>query len=90
MRQHVSLLGILLVVQGAVVLLGAIIVVMVMVTGGLLSGDMQAFAVTGTVGMAIGAYLLLLAAPSLLAGLGLMNLKPWRVCSPWWFAAWRS
>lgn len=77
MRQHVNLLGILLVVQGSVVLLGAIIVVMVMITSGLLSGDIQAFAVTGTVGMAIGAYLLLLAVPSLLAGLGLMSLKPW-------------
>jgi hypothetical protein len=77
MRQHVSLLGILLVVQGAVVLLGAIIVMMVMVTGGLVSGDMQAIAITSTVGLAIGAYLLLLAVPSLLAGLGLLHLKPW-------------
>ncbi len=77
MRQHITLLGTLLLVQGAVILLGAIAVSLIMAGGGLLSGDMEAFAITSTVGTLIAGYMLLLALPSLLAGLGLLNLKPW-------------
>lgn len=77
MRQHVTLLGILMLVQGAVVLLGAFVVMLVMAGGGILAGDAQAFAITSTVGAVIGTYLVALALPSLLAGLGLLNLKPW-------------
>jgi hypothetical protein len=76
-RQHITLIGILMLVQGAVILLGALVVSLTMVAGGLLSGDAEAFAITGTVGSLIGGYLVLLALPSLIAGLGLLNLKPW-------------
>ena len=76
-RQHITLIGIFMLVQGAVILLGAIVVSLTLVAGGLLSGDAEAFAITGTVGTLIGGYLVLLALPSLVAGLGLLNLKPW-------------
>lgn len=77
MGQHVTLLGILLLVQGAVILLGAIVVALIMTGGGLLSGDAEAFAITSTVGALIGGYLVLLSLPSLIAGLGLVNRRPW-------------
>jgi len=77
MSQHVTLLGTLLLVQGAVILMGAIVVALIMAGGGLLSGDAEAFAITSTVGTLIGGYLVLLALPSLIAGLGLVNRRPW-------------
>lgn len=77
MRQHVTLLGILLIVQGAVGLIGAFTMAFFLVGAGLLSGEVRSAAATSTLGTLIGLYFVILAVPSLVAGLGLLNRKPW-------------
>jgi hypothetical protein len=77
MRQHVTLLGSLLVAQGILGLLAALVVLLSVAGGGVLSGDAEAMAVTGIVGLAVGGFLALLALPSLIAGIGLLSRKRW-------------
>lgn len=85
MRDHIRILGILNIVMGCLTALGAIIVLIVM--GGaskLLSiagvSDQDATTaapIIGIVGVCIAIFLLLLAAPALIGGWGLLNLRPW-------------
>ncbi|MCB1163936.1 MAG: hypothetical protein R3C71_10635 [Candidatus Krumholzibacteriia bacterium] len=77
MRQNVTLLGSLLIAQGALGLLVALIVLVSVAGGGLLSGDADAMAVTSIVGLSVGGFLALLALPSLIAGIGLLSHKRW-------------
>ncbi len=77
MRQHVTLLGALLIAHSILGLLIALIVFISVAGGGLLSGDAEAMMITGTVATVIGGFFALISLPGLIAGIGLLSLKPW-------------
>jgi len=84
MREHVRILGILNLVMGCLTAFGAIVVFAVM--GGLAgvitaSGDPEAQRIGAPlmagIGVAIAVFLLILSAPTLIGGWGLLKFKPW-------------
>ncbi len=77
MEKHVTILGAFFLALSIQGLLGAFIVFIAVTGGGLLSGEMEAIAITSTVGTIIGGLLLLLSLPGLVAGIGLIQRRPW-------------
>jgi hypothetical protein len=81
-KQHVTLVAALQIGQGALILLGALVVTAVLLLSGWLflpvNGDGPAvFALLTGIGLAIGLFLLLLALPSIIGGWGLLKGKSW-------------
>ncbi len=77
MQKHITILGALYIAFGVLGMLFALIVFVSVVGGGLLSGDMGAIAITTGVGSLIGFFLLLVSAPGIIGGLGLLSRRPW-------------
>ncbi len=77
MDEHVTILGALYIAFNALMLFAAIIVFVVIVGGGLLSGDADAIAITSGVGSAIAFLLVLLSAPGIIGGIGLLKRRYW-------------
>jgi hypothetical protein len=77
MQKHLSLLGLLHLLLGALGLLAALIVFVTLVGAGMLSVDAQALVISGTIGIVVAGFLAVVSLPSLIAGLGLMARKPW-------------
>ncbi len=77
MRQHVTLLGSLLIAHSALGLIIAVIVFVSVAGGGLISGDAEAMLITSTVATVIGGFFTLVSLPGLLAGFGLIAHKSW-------------
>jgi hypothetical protein len=85
MEQHIKILGILNIVWGS---LGAICGILILIVFGGAYGVIEAVSwhqseaatalpVIGIIGMSIAILLLLLSAPSIIAGIGLLHFKPW-------------
>lgn len=77
MKNHITVLAALRIGWSAMGILIAIIVFAAVVGGGLISGDETAIAITSLVGSSISAIILLLSLPGLIAGIGLLRLRPW-------------
>ncbi len=87
MREHVRILGILNIVMGCLVALIGMAAFVVMGTmGGVIAGWVQegnygdsaaAGSIVAIIGFCIALFFLLLAAPSILGGWGLLHFKPW-------------
>ena len=77
MQKHITILGALYIAFGILGVLFALIVFAGIVGGGLLSGDAGAIAITTGVGSVIGFFLLLISAPGIIGGLGLLKRRPW-------------
>ena len=85
MEQHIKILGVLNIVWGAMGALGGLIVLLVFgsvfgIVGTAIHHDADAaiaLPIIGLVGGAIALFLLLLSVPSIVAGIGLLNFKPW-------------
>jgi hypothetical protein len=86
METHVKVLGILFVALGILGLIGVLVIALVFGgTAGIVSmaaqDDPEAAAIAvpilGTVGMAIGGLILVLSLPDILAGIGLLERRPW-------------
>lgn len=77
MDKHIGIVGGLFVAMGAIKLLAALIVMIVVMGGGLLSHDVETLAITTTVATSVSFVLLLLALPSLIGGIGLLKRRPW-------------
>jgi len=85
MEQHIKILGVLNIVWGAMGAIGGLIVLLVFgsafgIVGTAIHHDAEAaiaLPVIGLVGGAIAFFLLLLSVPSIVAGIGLLNFKPW-------------
>lgn len=90
MRDHIKILGILNLVMGSFAALAGLVVLSIMGTvGGIITasihsatdGDFGNSAVAGPIialiGTCIAVFLLLLAAPSLIGGWGLLRFRPW-------------
>jgi hypothetical protein len=77
MEKHVAILGGLYVGVGAVHIFIALTVFVAIAGGGLLSGDHTAMAITAGVATAIALFLILIAAPGIIGGLGLLKHQAW-------------
>jgi hypothetical protein len=77
METHVKVVGWLHIVLSALLLLVAGIVFLAVFGGGMISGDRTAIFVTLLVSIFVSGLLVVLAAPGLIAGIGLLQFKPW-------------
>ena len=85
MEQHIKILGVLNIVWGAMGALGGLIVLLIFgsvfgILGTAVHHDADAaiaLPIIGLVGGAIAFFLLLLSVPSIVAGIALLNFKPW-------------
>lgn len=77
MQKHITILGALYIALGALGVLAAIIVFLAVAGGGLLSGDAQAAAISTGVGSVVAFFLLLVSAPGLIGGIGLLQRRSW-------------
>ena len=77
MEQHITLLGWLHIALNVLLILIAVFVFAIITGSGLMSGDAEAARITPIIGTAVGGFLLALALPGLLTGIGLLKRKPW-------------
>lgn len=77
MKQHVTIVAALHIGFGVLKIFLAAIALVAIVGGGLISGDVEAMAITGIVGPAVAFFLFLLAVPGILGGIGLLKGKSW-------------
>ena len=77
MKKHLDILGYLYLALGALGVLGALFVFLVLTGSGLLADDPDAAAVTSGVGVIVGIVILVLSLPNLLAGYGLLKRHSW-------------
>lgn len=77
MEQHITLLGWLHIALNLLLVLIAGFMFVVMVGSGLVSGDPEAARIMPIVGTAVGGFMVALALPGILTGIGLLKRKPW-------------
>lgn len=77
MEQHITLLGWLHITLNGLLILIAALMFFMMVGIGLVSGDAEAVRVMPIVGTAVGGFMIALALPGILTGIGLLKRKPW-------------
>lgn len=77
MRQHIPILGWCFIVYHAIVALVGIVVGLIVSGAGVISGEREAMFITGTVGVAIAGFLVVLSLPGIIAGIGLLKFRPW-------------
>jgi hypothetical protein len=77
MRDHVRILGWCFIVYSAIIVLVGLGIGGIVLFGGAISGDRDAMFITGAVGAAIAAFLILVSLPGMVAGIGLLKMQPW-------------
>lgn len=77
MRQHIPILGWCFIVYHGIVALVGIVVGLIVSGAGVISGEREAMFITGTVGVAIAGFLVILSLPGIIAGIGLLKFRPW-------------
>ena len=84
MNRHIEIAGYLNIAWGALLILAALIVLLVLSGGGMLSGDFNAFSITLGEGGAIGTIFLIVGLPSIIGGIGLVRRRSWVEPSSSW------
>jgi hypothetical protein len=77
MEKHVTFVGALRIGLGTLGILAAVIVLVAVVGGGLISGDREAIRITAIVGPVVAFFLFILSVPGIIGGIGLLRRKPW-------------
>jgi len=77
MRDHVRILGWAFIIYSAIIVFVGFGIGSIVLFGGAISGDRDAMFITGAVGAAIAGFLVILSLPGLLAGIGLLKMRPW-------------
>lgn len=77
MEKHIPILGGLYITLGALMLIPALLISVVMTGAGILSGDLTAFLITSTIGSAISLVLLVLSLPCIIAGIYFIKRRKW-------------
>jgi hypothetical protein len=77
MQKHITILAVLHIACSGLALLGAVVVFLAIVGGGLLSGDAKAIGITAGVGTIVALILFVFAAPGLIGGIGLLKRGSW-------------
>jgi hypothetical protein len=77
MEAHVKVLGVLYILSGLFTAFAGLAIFGVIAGAGLISGEREAILATGIIGTVIGAILIALSLPSLVAGIGLLARRNW-------------
>ncbi len=77
MERHITIAAILNIVLGAMGLIAAIIVFLIIAGAGLLSGEREASAITLIVAAFVSSFLLIVSLPGIIGGIGLLKFKNW-------------
>jgi len=77
MDTHVKVLGFIYIIAGAILVVLGLFLFGILGGAGLISGDRQAFLITGFVGTALAVFFLILSIPSIIAGIGLLKRREW-------------
>lgn len=77
MEQHLKITGWLQIANGAIMIALALFGASILTIIGAVSGDGQAFAILTAIGGVLAVVFGIMALPSILAGWGLLNYKPW-------------
>jgi hypothetical protein len=77
MEKHVTILGVLYIGLSIPLIIAALIVFIVLAGSGLLSGDVNGIAFMTGLATVIFYFLIILAIPSILGGIGLLKRKKW-------------
>ena len=77
MEKHITILGALYVGLGAMGILAALLIFVILVGSGLLSGDAEAAAITSGVGVVFLIFFVVMSAPGIIGGVGLLKRKSW-------------
>jgi len=77
MRDHIRILAWCFIIYSAIIVLVGLGIGSIVTFGGIISGDHEAMFITGAVGTAIAVFLIIIALPGLVAGIGLLKMKPW-------------
>ncbi len=77
MEEHVKVLGILYIAFSALGLILAFLAFVAITGGGLISGDDTAITVTSIVGTSVAGILVLISAPGIIGGMGLLKKQSW-------------
>jgi len=73
MEKHITILGALYIAFSCLGLLVAVFVFTVVTGAGILSGDLEAMAITSIVGSAVAMFLLIISAPGIIGGFGILK-----------------
>lgn len=77
METHIKVLGWLYIIFGIIGLLTAACIGVLMIGGGVISGDQTAIRATTIISIVIGLFLLIISAPGIIAGWGLLQYHSW-------------
>ena len=77
MDKHVTLLGVLFIAYHALGLIIGFVIMALLSTIGCLSGDPTAVTVLSAIGVGVGMFLIVLSIPGLIAGIWLLQRRPW-------------
>lgn len=77
MKQHVTIVAALQIGFNVLKIFIAAVVFVIMMAGGLISGDAEAMAIITVVGLAVAGFLVLTALPGIVGGIGLLKGKNW-------------
>jgi ABC-type polysaccharide/polyol phosphate export permease len=77
MRQHVPILGWCFIVYHAIAAFVGICIGAIVTGAGAISGEREVMFLTGTIGIAIAAFLIVVSIPGIIAGIGLLKYRPW-------------
>lgn len=77
MRTHVSIVAALHIAMGILQLLFVGVICLFLVGGGAISGDLQAAAITGVVGMVLIGFFTVISLPGIIGGVGLLKFRNW-------------
>jgi hypothetical protein len=77
MEKHVTLVAIINIVFGAIGIMIGLFLLVVIIFGGLISGEPEAMTITGIVGTTLCGFFLLLSVPEVIGGIGLLKRRGW-------------
>jgi hypothetical protein len=77
MRDHVRILAWCFIVYSAIIVLIGVGIGSIVLFGGAISGNREAILITSAVGAGIACFLIVLSLPGMLAGIGLLKMRPW-------------
>jgi hypothetical protein len=77
MEKHVALVAVINIVFGAIGILVGLFLFVVLVFGGLASGEPEAMAITSVLGTTLCGFFLILSVPEVIGGVGLLRRRNW-------------
>ncbi len=77
MKTHVDLVAWLNIVSGVLAILVGMFVFIILIGSGLISGDWRAMGILTIVAVTVTTFMVVLGAPSIVAGIGLLKRKEW-------------